>query len=38
MDTIEDPGAPDPSRVLDVGDLKDRIADSIAGYPSARSS
>jgi RNA polymerase sigma factor for flagellar operon FliA len=33
MDTIEDPGAPDPSRSLDVGDLKDRIAESIARLP-----
>jgi RNA polymerase sigma factor FliA len=33
MDTIEDPNAPDPSRSLDVGDLKDRIADSIANLP-----
>ena len=33
MDTIEDPGAPDPAKVLDVGDLKDRIADSIARLP-----
>ena len=33
MDTIEDPNAPDPSRALDVGDLKDRIADSIARLP-----
>jgi RNA polymerase sigma factor FliA len=33
MDTIEDPNAPDPSRSLDVGDLKDRIADSIASLP-----
>jgi RNA polymerase sigma factor FliA len=33
MDTIEDPSAPDPSRSLDVGDLKDRIADSIASLP-----
>ncbi len=33
MDTIEDPNAPDPSRALDVGDLKDRIADSIAMLP-----
>ena len=38
MDTIEDPDAPDPARSLDVGDLKDRIADSIASCPSARSS
>jgi len=33
MDTIEDPSAPDPSRALDVGDLKDRIAESIASLP-----
>jgi RNA polymerase sigma factor for flagellar operon FliA len=33
MDTIEDPGAPDPAKVLDVGDLKDRIADAIARLP-----
>jgi RNA polymerase sigma factor for flagellar operon FliA len=33
MDTIEDPGAPDPSRSLDVGDLKDRIAEAIAALP-----
>ena len=33
MDTIEDPDAPDPARALDVGDLKDRIAESIAKLP-----
>jgi RNA polymerase sigma factor FliA len=33
MDTIEDPGAPDPARSLDVGDMKDRIADAIARLP-----
>jgi RNA polymerase sigma factor for flagellar operon FliA len=33
MDTLEDPGAPDPSRSLDVGDMKDRIADAIARLP-----
>jgi RNA polymerase sigma factor for flagellar operon FliA len=33
MDTIEDPGAPDPAKVLDMGDLKDRIAESIARLP-----
>jgi RNA polymerase sigma factor for flagellar operon FliA len=33
MDTIEDPGAPDPAKALDLGDLKDRIADSIAMLP-----
>jgi RNA polymerase sigma factor for flagellar operon FliA len=33
MDTIEDPEAPDPAKALDVGDLKDRIAESIAKLP-----
>jgi RNA polymerase sigma factor for flagellar operon FliA len=33
MDTIEDHGAPDPAKALDVGDLKDRIAESIAKLP-----
>ncbi len=33
MDTLEDPGAPDPAKVLDMGDLKDRIAESIARLP-----
>ena len=33
MDTIEDPAAPDPAKALDVGDLKDRIAESIAKLP-----
>ncbi len=33
MDTIEDPSAPDPAKALDVGDLKDRIAESIALLP-----
>ena len=33
MDTLEDPGASDPAKALDVGDLKDRIADSIAALP-----
>ncbi len=33
MDTIEDPSAPDPARALDVGALKDRIAESIARLP-----
>jgi RNA polymerase sigma factor FliA len=33
MDTIEDHAAPDPAKALDVGDLKDRIADSIAKLP-----
>ncbi len=33
MDTIEDPNAPDPARVIDVGELKDRIADAIARLP-----
>jgi RNA polymerase sigma factor for flagellar operon FliA len=33
MDTIEDPNAPDPARTVDIGDLKDRIADAIARLP-----
>jgi RNA polymerase sigma factor FliA len=33
MDTIEDSAAPDPAKALDVGDLKDRIAESIAKLP-----
>jgi RNA polymerase sigma factor for flagellar operon FliA len=33
LDTLEDPDAPDPARALDVGDLKDRMADAIAGLP-----
>src|SRR3984885_6366994 len=31
--SLMDPNAPDPARSLDVGDLKDRIADSIAKLP-----
>jgi RNA polymerase sigma factor for flagellar operon FliA len=33
MDTIEDPGAPDPAREFDVGDLEAGITESIAGLP-----
>src|SRR5436309_7783734 len=33
MDTIEDPGAPDPARSLGVGDLQDRLAESLARLP-----
>ncbi len=33
MDTIEDHGAPDPAEALDLGDLKDRIAEAIAQLP-----
>src|SRR4029077_8956949 len=33
MDTIEDPGAPDPARALDVVDQKDRIAESNLKVP-----
>jgi RNA polymerase sigma factor FliA len=33
MDTLEDPGAPDPAQALDMGDLKDRIAESLARLP-----
>jgi RNA polymerase sigma factor for flagellar operon FliA len=33
METIEDSRAPDPAKALDMGDLKDRIAESIARLP-----
>jgi RNA polymerase sigma factor for flagellar operon FliA len=33
LDTLHDPNAPDPARVVDAGDLKDRIADAISRLP-----
>jgi RNA polymerase sigma factor FliA len=33
LDTLQDPGAPDPAQVIDATDLKDRIADAIARLP-----
>ncbi|MGH2898226.1 MAG: FliA/WhiG family RNA polymerase sigma factor [Solirubrobacteraceae bacterium] len=33
LDTLQDPGAPDPAHVIDATDLKDRIADAIARLP-----
>jgi RNA polymerase sigma factor for flagellar operon FliA len=33
LDTIHDPSAPDPARVVDATDLKDRVADAIARLP-----
>jgi RNA polymerase sigma factor for flagellar operon FliA len=33
LDTLHDPGAPDPAAVMDATDLKDRIADAIARLP-----
>jgi RNA polymerase sigma factor FliA len=33
LDTLQDPGAPDPANVIDATDLKDRIADAIARLP-----
>jgi RNA polymerase sigma factor FliA len=33
LDTIQDPDAPDPARVMDQTDLKDRVADAIARLP-----
>jgi RNA polymerase sigma factor FliA len=33
LDTLQDPGAPDPAKVADATDLKDRVADSIARLP-----
>jgi RNA polymerase sigma factor FliA len=33
LDTIQDPGAPDPALIMDVTELKDRVADAIARLP-----
>jgi RNA polymerase sigma factor for flagellar operon FliA len=33
LDTLQDPGAPDPAQVMDATDLKDRMADAIARLP-----
>jgi RNA polymerase sigma factor FliA len=33
LDTLPDPGAPDPARVADAADHKDRVADTIATLP-----
>jgi RNA polymerase sigma factor for flagellar operon FliA len=33
LDTLQDPGAPDPAKVADAADLKDRVADAIARLP-----
>jgi len=33
LDTIQDPGSPDPAKVVDATDLKDRVADAIARLP-----
>jgi RNA polymerase sigma factor for flagellar operon FliA len=33
LDTIQDPGAPDPAKAADATDLKDRVADAIARLP-----
>jgi RNA polymerase sigma factor for flagellar operon FliA len=33
LDTLHDPGAPDPSRAVDESELKDRVADAIARLP-----
>jgi RNA polymerase sigma factor for flagellar operon FliA len=33
LDTLQDPGAPDPAAVMDATDLKDRMADAIARLP-----
>jgi RNA polymerase sigma factor for flagellar operon FliA len=33
LDTLQDPGAPDPAHVMDATDLKDRIADAISRLP-----
>jgi RNA polymerase sigma factor FliA len=33
LDTIQDPTSPDPAKVMDATDLKDRVADAIARLP-----
>ncbi len=33
LDTLQDPSSPDPARVMDATDLKDRVADAIARLP-----
>ena len=33
LDTLQDPGAPDPAHVVDASELKDRVADAIARLP-----
>ncbi len=33
LDTLHDPGAPDPSQAVDESELKDRVADAIARLP-----
>ena len=33
LDTLQDPTAPDPAKVMDATDLKDRVADAIARLP-----
>ena len=33
LDTLQDPDAPDPAKVVDASELKDRVADAIARLP-----
>jgi RNA polymerase sigma factor for flagellar operon FliA len=33
LDTLQDPGAPDPASAMDATELKDRVADAIARLP-----
>ncbi len=33
LDTLQDPGAPDPEALLDASEVKDRLADAIAALP-----
>jgi RNA polymerase sigma factor for flagellar operon FliA len=33
LDTLQDPGSPDPERVVDANELKDRIAEAISRLP-----
>jgi RNA polymerase sigma factor for flagellar operon FliA len=33
LDTLQDPGAPDPAQLMDATEMKDRVADAIARLP-----
>lgn len=33
LDTLHDPDAPDPEKIVDASELKDRVADAIARLP-----
>jgi RNA polymerase sigma factor for flagellar operon FliA len=33
LDTLQDPGAPDPAQIMDATEMKDRVADAISRLP-----